>query len=333
MRRHFNIYLALLVILILDYVINLNAAESGSLAHPKKFIITIIDTGIDLNNKTLSNLLWTNPGETGLDAKNRDKANNQIDDDGNGFIDDVHGWNFYDNSNTIQDRHGHGTHIAGIIYNELKKLKLEKQFCFQVVKYYDSDAASSGVLRASNKSFQYALENNSQLINYSGGGYEFSKDEEALVQKLKQNNIPLVAALGNQSLNTDLNPFYPASYGFDNVFAIGAAERSQLSAKFSNYGHRFLDFLTPGVQIESFGLNDTKTFLSGTSQSTATATALIAYLIFQEKGPIKWKDLKSTIKNLRSISHAKHEKENPAYIDITFISKHKTSAVDAFGDP
>jgi subtilisin family serine protease len=327
-----------LIALTLLTILSLAAAEANTEPtyfekDDEKFIITIIDTGVDLKNKDLMKQLWTNTGEMGVDAKGRSKSSNGLDDDGNGFVDDIHGWNFFDNTGNLQDNHGHGTHIAGIIFNQLKKLKIENKFQFQIVKYFDSDTPSQGLLKASNRSFQYALENHSQLINYSGGGYEANKEENKLIQLLKQKNIPIVAAMGNQNLNTDLSPFYPASYGLDNIFAIGAAQASQATAIFSNYGSLFMDFLTPGVQIESYGLNGAKTYLSGTSQSTANASALIAYLIFQENGPMHWSELKKKIKNLRLISLANTKKGNPLFVDTPFIQKFKTSAVDAFGEP
>lgn len=323
----FKSILQIFTILILTSTIKIKAAEK---VEKSKFIISIIDTGIDLSNEDLKKQLWQNIGETGLDSQGKNKSTNGLDDDQNGYVDDLYGWNFFNNSNQLQDNHGHGTHIAGIIYNELKKLKIENHFSFQILKYYDSDRPSTGLIQASNRSLQYALNNNSQLINYSGGGYEPNKDEQKWIQKLQEKNIPLVAALGNQSLNTDLNPFFPASYHLENIFAIGAAQKNQKAATFSNYG-KTLDFLTPGVEIKSEGLNKTKALLSGTSQSTATATALIAYMIFQQT-PTNWKNIKETLKSLRQITTQKQKTENPIYLDTTYIQKHKTTATTAFGE-
>lgn len=333
MSKHFN-FTTIIAIL----AVSTTSAVAGEKAKPnsndsEKVIITIIDTGIDLKNKELVKRLWKNPGESGVDVNGKDRSTNGIDDDGNGFVDDLHGWNFFNNTKNIQDHHGHGTHIAGIIYKELKKLKLENQVRFQILKYYDSETPSMGLLGASNQSLQYALNHGTQLVNYSGGGYEPNKDEEKLIGLLKQKNIPLIAAVGNQNLNTDLNPFYPASYGQENIFAIGAATQKQTPAPFSNYGLRVLDFLTPGVQIESDGLDGTKTNLSGTSQSTATASALVAYLMFQENGQTNWTELKQKLKSLRNLSLAKNKKGNKNYVDVPFIQKYKTTNVDAFGEP
>lgn len=299
----------------------------------KRFVITIIDTGIDMKNESFKKQLCVNAGETGLDKNGHDKATNGIDDDDNGFVDDLHGWSFFDGSKQLQDHHGHGTHIAGILLSDLKRLKLESKFCFQVLKYYDSDEPSNNLLTASNDSFKYALGNNSQLINYSGGGYSYNKEEIRLLQELATKKIPVVAAMGNQKLNTDFMPFYPASYNLENIFAIAAADSKQLMASFSNYGKKRFDFLAPGVLIESDGLNNSRAFLSGTSQATAKVSAMIAYLIYQENGINNWPELKTNIKKLRSLYATKKQTENPLFVDPPFIQKFKTSAVDAFGDP
>ena len=95
-----------------------------------KILLSVIDTGIDLKNSDLKKYLWTNPGESGLDQNNNPKESNGLDDDNNGFADDLHGWNFIDNNNDIQDFHGHGTHIVSIILDFLKKkaMKIRSKF-------------------------------------------------------------------------------------------------------------------------------------------------------------------------------------------------------------
>src|ERR1700677_2290419 len=81
----------------------------------RDIVVAVIDTGVDPSHPDLKNNLWVNKGETGKDKNGRDRSTNHIDDDGNGFIDDVHGWNFAGDNNNLMDTHGHGTHIAGII--------------------------------------------------------------------------------------------------------------------------------------------------------------------------------------------------------------------------
>ncbi|MBL7543487.1 MAG: S8 family serine peptidase [Bdellovibrionaceae bacterium] len=298
-----------------------------------RFVISIIDTGIDLKNETLKKQLCRNEGEMGRDKNGNPKSTNGMDDDGNGYIDDLHGWSFFDKSNDLQDQHGHGTHVAGIIYQELKQLKLENEFCFQVLKYYNSETYSPHLLQASNQSLKYAALNKSQLINYSGGGYAANKEEEFWLRQLAHKNIPVMAAMGNQTLDTDQFPFYPAGYDLENVFAIAAATPEQTRAPFSNYGKRKFDFMAPGVHIKAFGLNNSQAYLSGTSQATAKASAMVAYLVYQNQNTFDWKDLKTNLKNWRQIYSRLNKKENPEFLDSGFIQKYKTTQVDAFGEP
>lgn len=327
--------LLLLLLLAMGSATPVDAADTKmtELKPDTRFVISIIDTGIDMKNETLKKQLCRNSGELGLDKNGNDKATNGIDDDGNGYADDIHGWSFFDGSKNLQDHHGHGTHIAGILHDELKRLKLESQVCFQILKYYDSDEPANNLLKASNDSFRYALENQSKLVNYSGGGYSYNKEEVQWIQKLAEKRVPVVAAMGNQRLNTDETPFFPASYTTENIFAIGAANTNQTMANFSNFGKKRFDFLAPGVLVESFGLNNSKAYLSGTSQATAKASALIAYLMYQEKDLNNWSEFKQNVKNLRAVYLAKKQNGNPLFVDTPFIQKFKTSSVDAFGEP
>lgn len=333
MKTYSKKFLLTLAMMVWTKTILAAEIKLAKLVPEKRFVITIIDTGIDMKNETLKKQLCRNMGEVGLDKNGNDRSTNGIDDDGNGYADDLHGWSFFDESKNLQDHHGHGTHIAGILYDELRQAQLESQFCFQILKYYDSDEPTNNLLKASNDSFRYALENHSRLVNYSGGGYTSNKVEAELIQKLGAKQIPVIAAMGNQRFNTDERPFFPASYTMENIFAIAAANTNQTMANFSNFGTKRLDFLAPGVAIESFGLNNSKTYLSGTSQATAKASALIAYLMFQENDVITWNELKKNVINLRLAHLAKKQKGNPLFIDTRFIKKFKTSSVDAFGEP
>lgn len=243
-----------------------------------KILITVIDTGIDLNNKEIKKYLWKNPGETGLDSQQKDKESNGIDDDHNGFIDDVYGWNFVDNSNDVQDFHGHGTHIVSIILAILKNTGFDQNIQIQVVKYYHSDDDTHNILKASNKSFAYTQRFSPFLINYSGGGYAPSREEKQILESFDKNKTLIIAASGNQKNNNDYSPYFPASYKLENLIAVGSVSATSMPSKFSNYGKNSVNIFTQGEQVPAVSLGRKTVRLSGTSQATAKLSGFAIYL-------------------------------------------------------
>lgn len=257
--------------------------SSFLLASPKdgKILISIIDTGIDVKNKDLQKYLWNNPGESGQDSQGKNKASNGIDDDNNGFIDDVHGWNFVDNNNDIQDYHGHGTHIAFIILDFLKKTKLADRIQIQVVKYYHTDNDTHDILKASNQSFKYAQGFQPQFVNYSGGGYAPSRQEKQILEGFDKNNTLIIAASGNQKNNNDISPYYPASYQLENLLSVGSISSHRSLSSFSNFGKSHVHIFTQGENVLATSLGNKLTSLSGTSQATAKLSAYAIYLFLE----------------------------------------------------
>lgn len=249
----------------------------------QKILISVIDTGIDLNNKELSPYLWKNPGESGFDKNNKPKENNGIDDDDNGFVDDVHGWNFVNNSSDLQDHHGHGTHIMSVILYFLKNQKLANQVEFQIVKYYHSDSDTHNILKASNQSFLYARQFNPQFVNYSGGGYTPSREEKKILESFDSSQTLILAASGNQKNDNDDQPYFPASYKLSNLLSVGSITPQASPSAFTNFGRSSVNIFTQGELVPAFALNQKIQKLSGTSQATAKLTAYAVYL-YQEVG-------------------------------------------------
>ncbi|NJL25916.1 MAG: S8 family serine peptidase, partial [Calothrix sp. SM1_5_4] len=176
--------------------------------------VCVIDTGADIKHPDLAKNLWVNKGETGLDKLGRDKARNGVDDDGNGFIDDVHGWNFVKNSNDVSDEHGHGTHIAGIIGaeggNGIGISGVSPKVSLMILKYYDAKGGDLNNLINTVKAIDYAVKQDCNIINYSGGGIAPSPDEKAAIERAMRKGILFVAAAGNERSNSDLRKYYPA---------------------------------------------------------------------------------------------------------------------------
>jgi subtilisin family serine protease len=255
----------------------------------KPVVIAVIDTGLDVNHREFKSLLWENPGESGIDAKGRDKKSNSIDDDDNGFVDDVHGWNFVNNSNDLSDAMGHGTHIAGVIAKQsdksvlsgIQNKKTNSAARLMVLKYYDSRFGDSKNIENTIKAFEYAIRMKAQIINYSGGGSLPSKAEYQTLKLAEALNIIVVAAAGNNKMNTDLSRYYPANYNLKNIISVAASDNEGDLVSFSNWGANTVDIAAPGSRIFSTLPNNKYGYMSGTSQATAYVTGKLSALISQ----------------------------------------------------
>ena len=181
-------------------------------------VIAVCDTGIHPKHPCLKPNLWVNKKEI---------PNNGIDDDKNGYVDDLHGWNFVDNNNDIQDRHGHGTHISGIIAATGKtkaapacKIRgVAPKAKIMTLKYYDMENGENNI-KNTVKCVKYAMDHGAHIINYSGGGPGENDDEKAIIANANDKGIIFVAALGNEGEDIKKHPYYPASYTFPNIIRI-----------------------------------------------------------------------------------------------------------------
>lgn len=263
----------------------------------KNVVVAVIDTGIDIAHKDLKNNLWVNPGETGLDKNGMDKASNGIDDDANGFADDVHGWNFVNNTNRVDDNHGHGTHISGIIGaeggNNFGITGIASKVSLMVLKYYDPRYPSNN-LENTIKAINYATKMKAQMINYSGGGVDYSQQEYEAIRKARSEGILFVAAAGNERSNSDKQKYYPANYELDNIISVTAIDPQLQVLSSSNYGTQTVHIAAPGEEIYSTLPGNTFGSLTGTSQATAFATGL-AVLIKANNPEFKYLAIKDYI--------------------------------------
>lgn len=254
---------------------------------PKNITVAVIDTGADIKHKDLQNFIWINEGETGRDFMGRDKASNGIDDDNNGFIDDIHGWNFVDNNNDVSDSHGHGTHISGIIKKEYQRHHSDNapapSVRLMILKYYSPRAADSENILNTAKAIEYATKMNAQIINYSGGGSNQYLKEFKAIETASKKNILFIAAAGNNSMNTDDKKYYPANYPLENIISVAATDNKGELVSFSNYGSNTIDIAAPGKLIYSSLPNNTYGIMSGTSQATAFISGVAASLIVKRK--------------------------------------------------
>ena len=268
----------------------------------KDIVVAVIDTGIDAGHKDLEDNLWKNSGEIGVvqsdfckkqknasTLKQCDKSQNGVDDDGNGFIDDVNGWDFVYNDPKLTDHHGHGTHIAGIIAADGFQnghtdgvSGVAPNVSIMILKYYDPKASNSNNLKNTVNAIRYAIKMHANIINYSGGGTDYSAEEFAAVKDAEKAGILFVAAAGNERSNSDESGkhYYPADYGLSNIISVTAVNKEETKVlASSNYGVRTVDIAAPGENIYSTLPGNGYGTMTGTSQATAFVTGVAALLM------------------------------------------------------
>lgn len=259
----------------------------------RDIVVAIIDTGIDANHPDLAENIWVNKGETGYDVKGRNKATNGVDDDGNGYIDDIHGWNFVSNNNDLTDNHGHGTHIAGIIGavggNGIGISGISPKVSLMALKYYDPKASGANNLLNTVKAMQYAVKMKANIINYSGGGLDPSPEEKRAVELAMKQGILFVAAAGNERSNSDVKGYYPADYDLQNIISVTAIDKRKSVLPTSNYGEMSVDIAAPGNDIYSTLPRGKYGFMTGTSQATAFVSG-VAALVMANNSELKRAD-------------------------------------------
>ena len=262
-------------------------------------IVAVIDSGLDTSHEVFkgSNKLWVNPGESGLDQEGNDKASNGKDDDGNGFIDDINGWNFIDNTNDVfdDDEIGHGTHVAGIVASSsgplVERSDLESLPSVRVMALKFLNDKGSGTTANALSAIHYAIRNGARVLNNSWGGPNYSVALHQAVIYAYEKNAVFVAAAGNDGMNIDEKPIYPASLDVPNVISVGAShlgknkEEEIISkrAVFSNYGLEMVHIFAPGVNIYSSQPHTlgNYTHLNGTSMAAPYVSALAALMLIK----------------------------------------------------
>lgn len=276
------------------YGVNAVAAwkEAQKRCEDTRPVVAVVDTGIDPLHPALRSSLWVNAKEQ--------NGKPGIDDDGNGFVDDLNGWDFVRSSPALVDQHGHGTHISGIIAaNEAGSNGL-KGVCpgaqVMALRYYDEKASGAENLKNTIRALKYAVDNGALIINYSGGGAERSSPEQEALKSAEKKGVLVVAAAGNERSDADKNLYFPSAYNLSNILSVTAIDSQGKILSSSNWGKEKVHIAAPGNSILSALPNGAYGYMTGTSQATAFVSG-IAALIMAQTTKIKFSRIREFIEN------------------------------------
>ena len=259
----------------------------------KNILVALVDDGMDTAHSDLQPTLWKNVNEI---------PNNNIDDDNNGYIDDIFGWDMADNDNNpnvvASNNLSHGTHCAGIIGAKTDNSNGISSIGFNV-KIMPLKCGRNGSSSIFNpyQGVEYAIENGAKIISMSWGGGSFSTTYQLLFNTAAQRNVICVAAAGNSRTNTVM---YPA--GYKNVISVGSTTNTDAKSSFSNYG-TWVDVMAPGSSIYSSIPGNSFGTKSGTSMACPLVSGLCALMLSRNpsmKAVDVEKCLKSSCDNIDS---------------------------------
>lgn len=230
-------------------------------------IIAIHDTGMDMNHPDLMGNLWTNPDEI---------PDNGIDDDGNGVVDDIHGFNAVDRSGNPLDGNRHGTHVAGTIgavggNGEGITGVMQEARLMPIKIFTDEGRTSSDIIV---RALQYSAKMGATITNNSFG----ARPSEAIRQAFAQHPALHIVAAGNRNSDNDRIDVFPANYELPNLLSVAATDRRDQKANFSNYGPFKVDLAAPGADIWSTFPGGGYTSMSGTSMAAPHVTGAAGLL-------------------------------------------------------
>lgn len=242
----------------------------------REVVVAVVDSGIDYTHPDLADNIWLNPGEI---------PNNGVDDDRNGYKDDIRRYNFYGDNPNVRAGSGHGTHCAGIIgaigNNEFGVAGVNWKVTILPIKAFADGSSETDIII---EALAYARRVGVQVYSLSFSGPErvASRALREMFSKIERDGSVVVAAAGNSGSNLEFSKRYPASYPFANIISVGANDPEDRLASFSNFGPESVDIVAPGGRIYSTGPNRQVIKSSGTSMSAPHVAGAAALLLSLE---------------------------------------------------
>lgn len=249
-------------------------------------VVAVVDSGVRYTHEDLAANMWRNPGEI---------PGNGIDDDGNGFVDDVYGINAIDHTGDPNDDvpdpvlgvGGHGTSVAGVLgavgNNGRGIAGVAWKVQIMALKWFNIHGA--GALSDAIQCLDYARSKGASIVNASwqqGGLLSGTVNQSMMdaLDRLRKQGILFVSSAGNDGANNDLVAHYPSNYPFDNMVAVAAGNRTGSLSRQSNFGERLVDVVAPGEDVLSTGSKSDTDYLvvSGTSFAAPHVTGMLALL-------------------------------------------------------
>lgn len=261
----------------------------------REVVIAVADTGIDIRHPLLSEFIWSNPEEIPDDG---------IDNDKNGYVDDINGWDFYHDDATVchyeigedgetylplnEDNDNHGTHVAGIIACTLRGGNLLSTDALPVpvkimpLKIHGGEK-SSGSVASAIKAIKYAVMMDADICNISWGSSSITASITTLEKTIRESDLLFITAAGNTGSDNDITPVYPASFSSDNILSVTFVNTFGLLTTKSNYGADSVDIAAPGSEIYSTIVGDFA-YMSGSSMAVPYVSAIAALLYSCHEG-------------------------------------------------
>ena len=262
-----------------------NAGQSGGVADSdvratkawqettgsRSTVVAVVDSGVDFTHPDLAGNRWMNPGEV---------ADNGLDDDRDGYADDVNGWDWVAGAGVIRDELGHGTAVAGVIAaegdNGIGVAGMMWRASLMSLRVLDS--AGTGDVASAVEAIDYAVKHGAQVVNCSWGTDADSQALRDAIERAGRKGVVVITSAGNSGRDIDSQPYYPASFDLPNLISVASSDGFDNLAQFSNRGGARVGVAAPGVDILTTQLGGDYRFVSGTSAS-APLVAGIAGLI------------------------------------------------------